>query len=251
MLAYILAVAVGLSSLALYMAAFFFPELHRKSDFYWSGLGLFYALILWVCAGRITGAVLLGQTAGVALLGCFAWQTISLRYILVAPEERTEVDPDLLGKIKGFLPTKLFTSFTNRSSKTAPEVEVEEEKDTSEASEANTEVELELPQDTPEPEVTTEISSEVEESETLVETIPDSEVADAEIAVETAETEVIASDTPVENEEKQETEEKQDEPSEAESQLQPKPQRKKIADTPEPQVTFEERVIQQRPTDKS
>ncbi len=239
MLAYILAVAVGLSSLALYMAAFFFPELHRKSDFYWSGLGLFYALILWVCAGRITGAVLLGQTAGVALLGWFAWQTISLRYVLVAPEERTEVDPDLLGKLKGLLPTKLFTSFTNRSPKTAPEVE--EEKDTSEA---EADVELELPQDNPESEVITEISSETEDSETIVETIPDPEVADGEVKVETAEAEVIASDIPVE------TEEKQDESSEAESQLQPKPQRKEVADTPEPQVTFEERVIQQRPTDK-
>ena len=54
MLAYFLALAVGLGSFSIYMAAFFFPEVHRKSDFTWSGVGLFYALILWACAGRIT-----------------------------------------------------------------------------------------------------------------------------------------------------------------------------------------------------
>lgn len=79
MLAYILALAVGLGSLAIYMAAFFFPEVHRKNDFIWSGVGLFYALVLWVCAGRITGGVLLGQFAGIALLGWSVSQTLSLR----------------------------------------------------------------------------------------------------------------------------------------------------------------------------
>lgn len=79
MLAYILALVVGLGSFALYMAAFFFPEVHRKNDFIWSGVGLFYALVLWVCAGRITGGVLLGQIAGVSLLGWLSWQTFSLR----------------------------------------------------------------------------------------------------------------------------------------------------------------------------
>ncbi|OKH23339.1 Ycf66 family protein [Chroogloeocystis siderophila] len=79
MLAYILALAVGFLSLAIYMAAFFFPEVHRKGDFVWSGVGLFYALVLWVCSGRITGGVLLGQVAGVALLGWSVTQTLSLR----------------------------------------------------------------------------------------------------------------------------------------------------------------------------
>jgi cytoskeletal protein RodZ len=79
MLAYILALAVGLGSLGIYLAAFFFPEIHRKNDFIWSGVGLFYALVLWVCAGRITGSVLLGQVAGVALLGWSVAQTLSLR----------------------------------------------------------------------------------------------------------------------------------------------------------------------------
>lgn len=79
MLAYVLALVVGLGSFGLYMAAFFFPEVHRKNDFIWSGIGLFYALVLWVCAGRITGGVLLGQTASVALLGWLGWQTLTLR----------------------------------------------------------------------------------------------------------------------------------------------------------------------------
>lgn len=91
MLAYLLAIAVGLGSFALYMAAFFFPEVHRKDDFLWSGVGLFYALVLWVCAGRITGGVLLGQVAGVSLLGWFLWETVVLRRAISRPEERTEV----------------------------------------------------------------------------------------------------------------------------------------------------------------
>ena len=91
MLAYILAIAVGLGSLAIYIAAFFFPEVHRKSDFLWSGLGLFYALILWTCAGRITGAVLLGQMASVGLIGWFGWQTLSLRRQVTPVAEQTKI----------------------------------------------------------------------------------------------------------------------------------------------------------------
>jgi len=89
MLAYFLALAVGLGSFSIYMAAFFFPEVHRKSDFTWSGVGLFYALILWACAGRITGALLLGQMAGVAMLGWFAWETLSLRRLVTPVAEQT------------------------------------------------------------------------------------------------------------------------------------------------------------------
>lgn len=94
MLAYILALGVGLGSFALYIAAFFFPEVHRKSDFIWSGIGLFYALVLWVCAGRITGGVLLGQTASVALLGWFGWQTLKLRWDH-APGQKTQLPSNL------------------------------------------------------------------------------------------------------------------------------------------------------------
>lgn len=89
MLAYLLAFLVGSGSFALYMAAFFFPEVHRKQDFVWSGLGMFYALVLFVCGERITGGLLLGQTASVALLGWFAWQTLVLRRQLTPIEEQT------------------------------------------------------------------------------------------------------------------------------------------------------------------
>ncbi len=91
MLAYILAIAVGLASLSLYLSAFFLPELHRKDDFLWSGVGLFYALVLWVCAGRITGGVLLGQSAAVTLVVCFGWQTLRLRRAITHPDEKTDI----------------------------------------------------------------------------------------------------------------------------------------------------------------
>lgn len=89
MLAYILAVLVGSGSVGLYIAAFFFPEIHRKQDFIWSGVGCFYALFLWVYAHQVTGGILVGQTTSVILLGWFAWQTFQLRRQL-APIEREE-----------------------------------------------------------------------------------------------------------------------------------------------------------------
>jgi hypothetical protein len=92
MLAYILAIAVGLASLALYLSAFFLPEIHRKDDFLWSGVGLFYALVLWICAGRITGGVLLGQAASVSLLLVFQWQTFKLRQAIAHPEKQAALE---------------------------------------------------------------------------------------------------------------------------------------------------------------
>ncbi len=99
MLPYVLALVIGLGSFAYYMAAFFFPEVHRKSDFVWSGVGFFYALVLWVCAGRITGAVLLSQLASVSLLGWLGWQTLMLRRQLALPEAQTEISPQVQEKI--------------------------------------------------------------------------------------------------------------------------------------------------------
>jgi Ycf66 protein N-terminus len=89
MLAYVLALVVGLGSLTLYLAAFFFPEVHRKHDFILSGIGMFYALVLWVCAGRITGGLLLGQMAGVLLLGGLGWETLNLRRGLAPTDQQT------------------------------------------------------------------------------------------------------------------------------------------------------------------
>ncbi|WP_088239488.1 Ycf66 family protein [Calothrix rhizosoleniae] len=91
MLAHILALAVAIGSIAIYLAAFFFPEVHRKNDFIWSGVGLFYGLVLWVFARRITGGLLLGHVASVALLGWFGWQTISLRRQIVPQAQKTPI----------------------------------------------------------------------------------------------------------------------------------------------------------------
>jgi len=106
MLAYVLALVIGIGSLGIYIAAFFFPEVHRKQDFFWSGVGLFYALILWVCAGRITGGVLLGQMASVALLGWFGWQTLTLRRAIASPDQQTPIpsQSELQAKFKNISP---------------------------------------------------------------------------------------------------------------------------------------------------
>lgn len=106
MLAYVLALVIGIGSLGIYIAAFFFPEVHRKQDFFWSGVGLLYALVLWVCAGRITGGVLLGQMASVALLGWFGWQTLTLRRAIALPDEQTPLpsQSELQAKLKNISP---------------------------------------------------------------------------------------------------------------------------------------------------
>jgi len=100
MLAHILAIAVAFGSLIFYIAAFFFPEIHRPRDLVWSGVGLFYALVLWVCAGRITGGVLLGQTASVALLGWLGWQTLTLRRMKTPLLDQTEVADQTVAQVK-------------------------------------------------------------------------------------------------------------------------------------------------------
>lgn len=117
MLAYFLALAVGFGSFSIYMAAFFFPEVHRKSDFAWSGVGFFYALVLWACAGRITGALLLGQMAGVALLGWLAWETLSLRRQVTPIAQQTPIPAsvNLKGVAGGSFPT-----FFGKKPDTAP-----------------------------------------------------------------------------------------------------------------------------------
>ncbi|MEM1425423.1 MAG: Ycf66 family protein [Cyanobacteria bacterium P01_H01_bin.130] len=79
MLAKILAVLVGLSSVSFYGLAWTFPQLSRRYDVVWAGAGLFYALVLWVCAGQVTGAIALGQLVILVLLGTLAWQVLQLR----------------------------------------------------------------------------------------------------------------------------------------------------------------------------
>lgn len=92
MLAYILAIAIAALSLAIFGTAFFASDLHRKDDFLWSGVGLFYALVLWVCAESMRGAVLLGQTAATLLLISFGWQTLKLRKAIANPEKIAEIE---------------------------------------------------------------------------------------------------------------------------------------------------------------
>ncbi|MBF2058213.1 MAG: hypothetical protein IGQ45_13615 [Cyanobacterium sp. T60_A2020_053] len=79
MLAYFLAVIIAVVSLNLYLTAFIRPNIHRQDDFLWSGLGLFYALTLWICAGRFTGAVLLSQMAITTVTVAFIWENTQLR----------------------------------------------------------------------------------------------------------------------------------------------------------------------------
>ncbi|XTZ10013.1 MAG: Ycf66 family protein [cyanobacterium endosymbiont of Rhopalodia yunnanensis] len=88
MLAYILAIVIAFTSIILYLSAFFLPRLHRQDDFLWSGIGLFYALVLWVCAERITGGILLGQLAAVILVVSFGWQTVRLRRVFAHPKDQ-------------------------------------------------------------------------------------------------------------------------------------------------------------------
>lgn len=91
MLAYFLATVMAIISLILYLNAFISPKIHRQDDFLWSGLGLFYALTLWVCAGRITGAVLLGQLAIIAVAIAFLWENRQLRKNITADSESNTV----------------------------------------------------------------------------------------------------------------------------------------------------------------
>ncbi len=97
MLTYVLALVVVLASLGLYSTTFVIPEVSRKNDLVWSGVGLFYGLVLWVCAGRITGGVLLGQMASVTLLGWMGWQMIEGRWNSVPEAQRVST-----GKVAGW-----------------------------------------------------------------------------------------------------------------------------------------------------
>ena len=122
MLPYGLAIAVGLSSSILFLTAFFMPKIHRQDDFFWSGLGFFYALILWFCASQFTGTLLLGQLAVVALLISYSWQVIQLRKALINPGEQKKLDR--------FSVTGFIGGFFNRSPKAVSSTseKVEEEK---------------------------------------------------------------------------------------------------------------------------
>lgn len=122
MLSYALAIAVAVSSLILFSTAFLMSDIHRQDDFFWSGIGLIYALVLWFCARNITGAVLLGQTAAVAVLISSNWQTLKLRKAIAHPEKADELNNfsvlkavnDLLSLRKSPSPTVVNDSTANK-----------------------------------------------------------------------------------------------------------------------------------------
>ena len=125
MLAHVLAIAVGLSSLVLFLTAFSMSDIHQRDDFLWSGVGLFYALVLWFCASRITGSLLLGQVAAVALVISFNWQTLKLRKAIANPDRGVDAD--------AFSLTELISGFFKGSGESSPQPDIsqvlEEEKD--------------------------------------------------------------------------------------------------------------------------
>jgi hypothetical protein len=98
MLTFLLVWTVTLGSLTILGAGMVFPEISRKNDLIWVGVGLFYALVLWVNTGNIGGGLLLGQTAGISMMIWLGWQTLTQRRELTAPDKKTPV-PDWLQKI--------------------------------------------------------------------------------------------------------------------------------------------------------
>ena len=99
MLATVLAGLLGLGSVIFYMAAFVYPEVHRRSDFLWSGLGLLYAAVLWFSSAQMTGLVLLGQVVAVALLLGLGWQTLTVRRQKTPVYQQTPIvlTPEIVG----------------------------------------------------------------------------------------------------------------------------------------------------------
>ncbi|MEM8504607.1 MAG: Ycf66 family protein [Cyanobacteria bacterium P01_D01_bin.1] len=99
MLANVLAVLLGFGSVIFYVVAFLYPEVHRRSDWVWSALGLVYAADLWFSAKQMTSAVLLGQVVPVALLLGLGWQTLSMRREKTPVYQQTPVvlTPEVVG----------------------------------------------------------------------------------------------------------------------------------------------------------
>lgn len=99
MLANVLAVLLGFGSLIFYIAAFLYPEVHRRSDWIWSGLGLIYATDLWFSAEQTTSALLLGQVVSVVLLVGLGWQTLTVRREKTPVYQQTPVvlTPEVVG----------------------------------------------------------------------------------------------------------------------------------------------------------
>ncbi len=157
MLPYALAIAIGASSLVLFLTAFLMPKIHRQDDFLWSGVGLLYALVLWFCASSIRGAVLLGQLAAVTLLSFYAWEVFTLRKAIADPEAYNIEDRF---SVVGFISKFLESSVESVPSETSESQEIP----ASEAKVADTEEGIPEAQGTIEQEKTPETISQTEEN---------------------------------------------------------------------------------------
>jgi hypothetical protein len=130
MLTSLLVWVVLLGSIGIYFLRFFLPELHQKNDVIWSGIGLFYGLMLALYADQIRGGLLLGQTAGVTMLLWFGWQTYTLRRATIPLEQRTAL-PDISGlqnlwnlvinTVKGWLTQREIPFFQDQASPAQPQ----------------------------------------------------------------------------------------------------------------------------------
>jgi Ycf66 protein N-terminus len=97
MLNYVLGWAVSLGSLGFYLAGYLLPEVRRKQDAIWSGVGLIYALALLTNGDRISFGLLVGQLASATLIGWFGWQTIQYRRDLSDANSQTPIPNSVQG----------------------------------------------------------------------------------------------------------------------------------------------------------
>lgn len=182
MLALMLSGVVGLASVVFFFSAFFAPKLHRKDDFLWSGFGFFYALVLWICAQRFTGGILLGQLAAVCLLLAFAWQTLRLR-AAIANQTIAEVPSfSLLDWVGGGLKRK------PKAPKGQPETPETKEEGTKEAVQSPPVVPTPTPTDVTDQPETEDKQPENTLDETVAETSTEKEDTEPELAPEPSET---------------------------------------------------------------
>jgi hypothetical protein len=102
MLNFLLGWTVGLGSLGFYLAGYLLPEVRRKKDAIWSGIGLIYALALLTNGDRVSFGLLVGQLASATLIGWFGWQTLQQRRDLSDAISQTPI-PNSVQSIFPFL----------------------------------------------------------------------------------------------------------------------------------------------------
>ncbi|MGA1475597.1 MAG: Ycf66 family protein, partial [Prochlorothrix sp.] len=83
-----LALVVALASGVLYLLGLLVPVMGRSGDVLWSGLALFYGLVLWFGGGQFQGVALAGQMVSVALLLGLGAQVLRLRWAEVPEKQK-------------------------------------------------------------------------------------------------------------------------------------------------------------------